>query len=81
MRLSSSLEVKAFEDTVKACTGDVWLVDPDRNEFNLKSRMSRYIAIAELIHNEGNRLELFCGNDQDEGRFYELFAHYPAVLG
>lgn len=81
MKLGSSVELKAFMDTVKECRGDVWLVDSfDGSQFNLKSYMSRYIAIAELIHDQNERLELFCECKSDEGRFYDLFIRYPQML-
>ena len=81
MKLGSSVELKAFMDTVKACRGDVWLVDSfDGSQFNLKSYMSRYIAIAELIHDQNERLELHCECNSDEGRFYDLCSRYPQML-
>ena len=81
MKLGSSVELKAFMDTVKECSGDVWLVDSGNgNQFNLKSYMSRYIAIAELIHDQNERLELFCESKNDERRFYDLFIRYPQML-
>ena len=81
MKLGSSVELKAFMDTVKACRGDVWLVDSfNENQFNLKSYMSRYIAIAELIHDQNERLELYCECKSDERRFYDLFIRYPQML-
>lgn len=46
MRLRSEADVQEFLDAVSQCGGDVYLKSPEGDIFNLKSSMSRYIAIA-----------------------------------
>ena len=49
MRLRSEADIQAFMDAVNACHGEVYLKSPEGDIFNLKSSMSRYIAIGRLI--------------------------------
>ena len=48
MRLRSEADVQEFLDAVSQCGGDVYLKSPEGDIFNLKSSMSRYIAIGRL---------------------------------
>ena len=80
MRLSNISEVNEFLRTVDRCTGDVWLESADGNKINLKSKLSQYIAISALINIEGDSLELFCSNPEDQMRFFKFFLDNPKVL-
>ena len=79
MRLNDKVEVKAFEEAVKQCRGDVWLKNRE-GQFNLKSFMSRYVAIGKLIEERGGELELFCDVKEDEANFFSFFQENPKVL-
>lgn len=81
MRLRSDVEVSAFERAVQTSHGTVWLIGSDGSRFNLKSFISRYVALALLIQNCNNDLELFCDNKSDEANFFEFFRDNPGVLG
>lgn len=81
MRLRSDVEVSAFECAVQKSHGTVWLIGSDGSRFNLKSFISRYVALALLIQNCNNDLELFCDNKSDEANFFEFFRDNPGVLG
>lgn len=81
MRLKSDVEVSAFERVVQKSHGTVWLVGSDGSRFNLKSFISRYVALALLIQNCNNDLELFCDDKSDEANFFEFFHDNPGVLG
>lgn len=59
MKLSNIGEVNDFLEVVNRCEGDVWLQSVEGDKINLKSSLSQYVAIAELIKDEGNNLELF----------------------
>ena len=63
MRLRSEADVQEFLDAVSQCGGDV---------FNLKSSMSRYIAIGRLIEEQGDTLELFADRKEDQARLMPL---------
>lgn len=81
MRLRSDVEVSAFERAVQKSHSTVWLIGSDGSRFNLKSFISRYVALALLIQNCNNDLELFCDNKSDEANFFEFFRDNPGVLG
>ena len=54
MRLRSEADVQQFLEAVEKCGGDVYLKSPEGDIFNLKSSMSRYIAIGRLIEEQGD---------------------------
>lgn len=80
MKLRNILEVNAFLDTVNDCAGNVYLVSIYGDRFNLKSKLSTYIAVSELLQDKGEDLELFCDNKLDESKFFQFFRTYPKVL-
>ncbi len=80
MKLSNIKEVNNFLKTVDECKGNVWLESIDGNRINLKSKLSQYIAISALISFEGDKLELFCSEADDEAKFYNFFESNPEVL-
>ena len=59
MKFNSISDVDAFVSAVDKCKGDVWLESAQGDRFNLKSELSRYVAIGELIKDESESLELF----------------------
>ena len=80
MKLKNEIEITDFLSAVKAASGAVWLESSEGDRYNLKSTLSRYVAIAAMIENHGNELELYCSNAADEGLFYKFFAKYPDTL-
>ena len=80
MRLTNSKEIMEFRYAVAKCKGDVWLEDPEGNKFNLRSVISQYIALGELLQDKGELLELFCSIPEDEQHFMKFFRDNPAVL-
>lgn len=80
MKLANIKEVESFLKTVNECTGNVWLESTDGDKINLKSKLSQYIAISALINCEGENLELFCSQHEDEMRFFKFFNENPEVL-
>ena len=80
MRLTNSKEIMEFRYAVAKCKGGVWLEDPDGNKFNLRSVISQYIALGELLQDKGETLELFCSNPEDEGHFMKFFKNNPGTL-
>ena len=79
MRLTNSKEIMEFRYAIAKCKGDVWLEDQDGNKFNLKSVISQYIALGELLQDKGENLELFCSMS-DESHFHKFFRDNPEVL-
>ena len=80
MKLTNSKEIMEFRFAIGKCKGSVWLKDPDGNIFNLKSVISHYIALGRLLEEQGDLLELFCDNKDDEVHFRKFFKENPGVL-
>lgn len=79
MKLNNLREVDAFVNTLDSCVGDVWLESPDGDKINLRSKMSQYIGLAELLKHKLD-LELFCTSAKDEALFYKFFGENPNAL-
>lgn len=74
MLLKNVTDVEKFIAAVGRCRGDVILRSLDgREEFNLKSVLSRYMAIGELCKDHGDQYEIYCMNKADEGYMLEFF--------
>lgn len=65
MKLRSEADVQEFLDVVKSCEGDVYLKSPEGDIFNLKSSLSRYVAVGRLLEEAGDSLELFADRRED----------------
>ena len=74
MRLHSEADIQEFLDTVASCEGDVYRKSPEGDIFNLKSSLSRYIAVGQLIEEQGDDLELFADRREDRARLMNLVA-------
>lgn len=79
MNFQNADQIDDFLEAVQKCTGGVYLKSTDGDVFNLKSRLSQYVAIGALLDDEGDELELFCDRTEDEGYFYKFFADHPEV--
>ena len=79
MRLNNIEEINAFLSTVNQCNGKVWLESTEGDVFNLKSKFSQYVALAALLGENGDALELYCQLPEDKARFYQYFKDYPGV--
>lgn len=66
MKLKNAAQVNEFLAAVNKCKGEVYLVSQYGDKFNLKSQLSQYIAIAALVNQAGEDLELFCDSKEDE---------------
>lgn len=73
MKIKNVESLQKFEEAIDKCSGDVWLESNQGDKYNLKSTLCRYVAIGELIKNEGNELELFCFKPEEESYFFDLF--------
>ena len=79
MKLSKIEQVNEFLAIVDSCKGDVTLRSVDGDIFNLKSKLSQYIAIAALLGQHGDELELFCSDSSDEVKFMHFLMENPGV--
>lgn len=80
MRLLKKIDdVNKFWESVNKCVGSVILIKNDGSEMlNLKSTLSRYIAVGELLKEHGDEYELFCGNKNDEMIMLDFFSYLYA---
>ncbi|MBR1822154.1 MAG: hypothetical protein IJ769_11120 [Clostridia bacterium] len=80
MLLKNAKDIDNLVEAVSKCRDDVILRSTDgREEFNLKSVLSRYMAIGELCKDHGDRYELFCMNRADEGYMLQFFQNLGHV--
>lgn len=74
MLLKNAHDIDSLLTAVSKCRGDVILRNINQyEEFNLKSTLSRYIAIGELCKQEGDQWEVFCMDKADEGYMIQFF--------
>lgn len=74
MLLKDLKDIESFKTAVDACRGQVVLRSMDgTEEFNLKSQLSRYIAIGKLCEEHGDEYEVFCMNRDDMGPLLQFF--------
>lgn len=81
MKLHNVTQINEFMDAINKCKGDVWLESVYGDRYSLKSKLTQYLAIAELIGESADDLELFCADPNDEAKFFEFFKRNPDVLG
>ena len=80
MKINKEIELNELLKAIKRADGDVYLVSIQGDQYNLKSPLSRYVALGELIKDHGNELELFCQFKGDEPLFLNFFTNYPETL-
>lgn len=68
MKLKNIHEVEEFRKVIRTCEGDVYLKSQDGDVFNLKSALSEYIALGQLLSEQGDNLELFADRREDEAK-------------
>lgn len=81
IKLKNIDDVSLFVDTVNSCEGDVWLVSIYNDMYNLKSALSQYVAIGQLLTDRAPELDLYCQRKEDEWKFIRLFDEHPELLG
>ena len=74
MKLQNIHEVEEFRKVVHQCKGRVYLESLEGDIFNLKSAMSEYVALGRLLSEQGDSLELFASNREDEGLLLAFLA-------
>lgn len=79
MRITKIDQANAFLEAADRCEGNVCLKSPYGDVYNLKSKLSQYIAIAALLGEHGDELELYCDNRNDESIFFEFLSNNPEV--
>lgn len=74
MLLKNATDIYALIEAIAKCRGDVILRSIDgKEEFNLKSTISQYVAIGRLCEDHGDEYEIFCMDRNDEGYMMQFF--------
>ena len=72
--LKNIKDLEAFRAAVKECKGDVILRSTDGSEeFNMKSRLSEFVALGKLADTHGDEYEIYCLNHADEAILLKYF--------
>ena len=79
MEIKKIDQICDFLNTVDSCSNGVWLMSPWGDIYNLKPQPTQYTAIAVLLGAEGDTLELWCDNKEDEVKFFKFFQEHPEV--
>ena len=80
MKITGKLADKLLDIVNTKCKGDVHLRSQYGDDFNLKSRLTQYIAISAMAAENGDALELFCDQKDDEQHFLRFFTDNPEIL-
>ena len=80
MRLRNINEVNEFLAIIESCVGEVYLTSQYGDKFCLKSHMSRYVAIAALLGEHGDELEIYCARKEDEAKFLKFLYEHEDIL-
>lgn len=76
MKIKSLADVEEFKAIINACKGEVWLESIYGDKYNLKSALTQYVAIADLMRDNEGTLELFAKLPEDEAKLMEFFAKH-----
>ncbi len=74
MLINTVKDIEEFNAIVDSCKGDVYLQSVDGDKYNLKSQLSRYVAIADMLRDQAGKLELFASLPEDESKFFDFFS-------
>ena len=66
------LDLNAFNTAVSSCTGDVYMVTPEGDKLNLKSKLCQLIGFQRLLQTDRETAQLHCTNPDDEQFFSHL---------
>lgn len=77
MQIRNIKDVETFLEVVNSCKGNVMLTSIYGDKFNLKSTLTQYVAVAALLGEHGDELELWCSNKEDEVKFLQMFNDNP----
>ena len=79
MKINNIKDINTFLNTVTECEDNVTLTSVYGDRFNLKSTLSQYIAVAALLGEHGEELELWCDSKEDEYKFLKMFSDNPSM--
>lgn len=80
MKIKNIKNVETFLEVVNGCKGEVTLTSVYGDKYNLKSALTQYVAVAALLGDHGEELELWCTDKDDEKKFLKMFNEHPEML-
>ncbi len=80
MKLQNIDQLHEFLKIIDDCKGDVYLTSPYGDKYNLKSKLSQYIAVAALLGEHGDELEIWCDDKEDETKIIQYLFENKALL-
>lgn len=80
MKIKNIKNVETFLAVVNECKGDVTLTSVYGDKYNLKSALTQYVAVAALVGDHGEELELWCTDKDDEKKLLKMFNEHPEML-
>ncbi len=80
MKLKNIDQVNDFIAAVNDCSGDVFITSEYGDKFNLKSKLSQYVAIAALVGEHADDLELWCSDKEDEYKMLKFLETHEDIL-
>ena len=66
MKIRTLEDVEAFKEVLSKCEGSVWLESINGTHYNLKSNLNQYIAMADLLRDKNEDLELYAQMPADK---------------
>ena len=66
MNIIKIKNVEKFLETVNKCSGDVYLDTTEGDHLNLKSKLTQYVALANIFGGEANLGELVITANQED---------------
>lgn len=80
MKIKNVKDVETFLKVVNECKGEVTLTSIYGDKYNLKSTLTQYVAVAALVGEHGEDLELWCTDKDDERRFLQMLKENPEMV-
>ena len=80
MKIKNIKNVETFLAVVNECKGEVTLTSVYGDKYNLKSALTQYVAVAALLGDHGEELELWCTDKDDDKKFLKMFNEHPEML-
>ena len=80
MKIKNIDNVETFLEVVNECKGGVTLISIYGDKYNLKSTLTQYVAVAALLGDHGEELELWCTDKEDEKKFLKMFNEHPDMI-
>lgn len=75
------IDLKQFMEAIDKCKGNVYIVTPEGDKLNLKSKLCQLIGLSKLI--EGgivNEAKIVCDKPEDESMLFRFNLYGKSVL-